>query len=124
MEWGNGWTDLGGVMERRFRVGAPLDSGGLTVNNFSLRTNPGNTTYLSGTYANPTVEARFSRDGGRLWGNWRQTSLGQQGEYRKQPRWLACGMFGQPGFLGEVRVTDPVDFRVSGANVNETYGGI
>ena len=124
LEWSSGWEDLGGVLERRFRAGFPLNSGGIIVDNFSLRTNPGNTTYLSGDYVNPAVEARFSRDGGRLWGAWRQAALGEQGDYRKQPRWMACGMFSQPGFLGEVRMTDPVDFRVSGVFVNEKYGGI
>jgi hypothetical protein len=123
-EWTTGWEDLGGEMERRFGGGFPLNSGGVTVDSFSLRTNPGNTTYLSGDYVNPTVEARFSRNAGRTWNAWRQTSLGVQGDYRKQPRWPACGMFGQPGFMFEVRVTDPVDFRVSGAFVNEPYGGV
>lgn len=124
LEWGNNWEDLGGTLERRFEAGIALNSGGLTVNNLSLRTNPGNTTYLTGTYANPTVEVRFSRDAGRTWGNWRQTSLGVQGDYRKQPRWLGCGMFSQPGFMCEFRVSDPVDFRVSDVLVNEPYGGV
>lgn len=124
LEWGGNWEDLGGVLERRFRAGVPLSSGGLTIDNLSLRTNPGNTTYLTGDYANPTVEVRTSRDGGRTWGVWRQAKMGAQGDYRSQPRWTALGMFSQPGFLSEFRIADPVDFRVSDVFFNEKYGGV
>jgi hypothetical protein len=119
----SGHADLGGVLERRFRAGAALDSGSVSASNIRLRTNPGQTSYLSGTYANPTVEMRTSRDGGQTWGNWRQASLGAQGEYRRQVEWRACGMFDHPGLLAEFRVTDPVSFRVSGVVANEGGGG-
>lgn len=122
--WSADFQDLGGVMERRFRAGFPLNSGGATIQNVSLRTNPGNTPFVTGTYANPTVEMRQSRDGGMTWGNWRGTSLGQQGQYRKKVQWTACGMAGQPSWLAEFRVSDPVPFRVSGVFVNEPWGGI
>lgn len=78
-----GHADLGGVLERRFRAGVPLDGGTLTVNNLRLRTNPGHATDLTGDYAEPQVEMRTSRDGGQTWGNWLPASLGRQGEYRK-----------------------------------------
>lgn len=123
MAWGSDWTDLGGVMDRRFRGGILLNSGGLTVNNFTIRTNPGETGYLTGTYADPSIEVRFSRDGGRSWGEWKRRSLGAQGEYRRLIRLNACGMFGHPGFMFEGRVSDPVDFRVSDVRINEPLGG-
>lgn len=124
LEWGDDFQDLGGVLERRFRAGFPLNSGGVVINNVALRTNPGQTPFLTGDYDTPTVEIRQSRDGGNTWGNWRGTSLGVQGEYRKKVGWTACGMAGQPSWLAEFRVTDPVPFRVSDVFFNEPWGGI
>lgn len=124
MVWGSGYLDLGGVLERRFRAGFPLNSGGVTVSNVVLRTNVGNTGYLVGDYANPVVEMRRSLDAGRTWGRWRPVSLGAQGEYRQKVQWTGCGMAGQPGWLSEFRVTDPVPSRVSDVLINEPWGGI
>lgn len=124
MQWGSNWEDLGGTLERRFRAGAPFNAGGLILSNVLLRTNPGSTDYLTGTYANPTVEMRSSRDGGRTWGNWRTTKLGEHGKYRKLVQWTACGMASRPGVLLEFRCSDPVDFRVSDVEVNSGFGGV
>ena len=123
LQFSDAHTDLDGVLERRFRAGLAFNSGSLSVNNIRLRTNPGQTPYLSGDYTNPSLEMRVSRDGGQTWGNWRQASLGAQGEYRKQVEFRACGMFDHPGILVEFRVTDPVPFRVSGVVANENSGG-
>lgn len=123
-QFSSAWVDLGGVLERRFRGGVPINAENLTVDNVTLRTNVGTTGYLAGDYANPVVSMRNSRDAGRTWGAWKPRSLGEQGEYRKAVRWFAQGDFGQPGYMVEFRVTDPVDFRVSGVFVNEGYGGI
>ena len=124
LEWGADFAELDGVLERRFRFGAVLNSSGVQVDNILLRTNPGNTPYLTGNYTTPVVEMRMSRNAGKTWGNWRARSLGAQGEYRKKVQWEGCGMHGQPGIFGEVRVTDPVPFRVSDLRMNEPYGGI
>jgi hypothetical protein len=123
LAWGSGYTDLGGVLERRIRAGLPINAGGMTVNNLIVRCNIGHTTYLSGTYSDPTLEARFSRDAGQTWSAWRSRSLGEQGKYRTKVQWTACGMFGQPGLLVEFRVTDPVNLRISDVLANEPYGG-
>lgn len=124
LEWDTGHLDLGGVLERRFRAGLPLNSGQLTVNNLVLRTNIGNTPFLTGDYAEPTVEVRFSRDAGRTWGSWKPRGMGEQGEYRKKVQWVQCGMFGQPGVMAELRMTAPSPLRVSDCLVNEPFGGI
>jgi len=123
LEWGSDNLDLGGVLERRFRGGFALNSGGVPIANILLRSNPGNTPYLTGTYADPSVEMRISRDAGNTWGSWRRKSLGAQGRYRKKLQWVACGVASQPGLLVEFRVTDPIDWRVSDVLFNEGYGG-
>lgn len=126
LAWGNAFTDAGAtdsVLERRFRAGMVINSGGIIVSNVGLRVNPGNTDALVGTYANPTVEMRQSRDNGKTFGSWKPQSLGQQGEYRTNVQWRACGMASRPGWIGEFRVTDPQPFRLSSVLVNEGYGG-
>lgn len=123
LAWGEGYTDIGGVLTRLFRSGFPLNSGGVTVNNVQLRSNVGQTPFLTGDYTDPSVEMRLSRDAGQTWGNWRATSLGVQGQYRKKVQWRACGMASQPGLLAEFRVTDPIPFRASSVLVNEPWGG-
>lgn len=124
MQWGVAHQDLGGVLERRFRAGFPLNSGGVTINNTILRTNVGQTPFLTGDYTVPTIEMRRSINGGQTWGNWRYASLGEQGRYRKKVQWTACGMAGHPGWLAEFRVSDPVGLRVSECLINEPFGSI
>lgn len=123
MAWGSGHLDLGGVLSRSFRAGMPVNSGGVTISNIILRSNVGQTPFLTGDYADPVVEMRVSRDAGQTWGRWRPKALGEQGKYRKKVRWGPCGMASQPGFLAEFRVTDPVPFRASDVLANEPYGG-
>ena len=123
LEWGSDQQDLAGVLERRFRAGLPLNGGGVSINNLRLRTNPGQTQFLSGNYTTPSVEMRQSRDAGQTWGNWSSASLGSQGSYRTQVQWRALGLASQPGFMAEFRVTDPVPFRVSDVLANEPWGG-
>lgn len=120
----SGHVDAGTVLERRFRFGFPINGGGVMIDNIMLRCNPGGTTYLSGDYADPVVELRLSRDAGHTWDEWRPATLGRQGKYRKKVMWVGLGMAASPGLLGEIRVTAPVDFRVSDVRVNEPYGGL
>lgn len=124
LEWGSGHSDTGATMlERRFRAGVPLNSGGFEVFNAGLRCDVGNTPFLSGDYANPVVEMRVSRDNGNTWGTWKRQTRGIQGEYRKNVQWRALGMASRPGWIGEFRVVDPAPFRVSDVYLNEPYGG-
>lgn len=123
LEFGDDYEELGGALERTFRAGLPINGGGVDIANVRLRTNPGQTPFLSGDYADATVEMRVSRDAGQTWGDWRSVSLGEQGEYRKRVEWRALGLASYPGFLAEFRVTDPVPFRVSGVFANEPWGG-
>ncbi len=123
LAFGDVWSDLDGPMERLWAAGKALNGGTLTVDNLRIRTNPGNTTYLTGQYADPVVEMRYSHDGGRTWGTWRTTKLGAMGEYRRSVEWRALGTFDAPGVLVQFRVTDPVDVRCSGVAINEDGGG-
>jgi len=123
LAFGSGHAELGGVLERRFRAGLPINGGGVDIANLRLRANAGQTPVLATDYADPVVEMRVSRDAGQTWGNWKQTALGRQGNYRKRIEWRALGQASAPGFVAEFRVTDPVPFRVSGVFVNEPFGG-
>lgn len=123
LAFGEDYEELGGVLERRFRAGLPINGGGIDIYNLRLRCNPGQTGFLVGDYAEPVIEMRLSRDVGQTWGNWKPAQLGAQGEYRKRVEWRALGQASQPGFFAEFRLTDPVPLRVAGVFVNEPFGG-
>ncbi len=122
LRWSDDYTEYGSL-ERLFRVWAPIDLETIVAHNIVLRVNPGRTPYTVGTYTNPRVEMRTSRDAGNTWSNWRTSEMGTIGQYRKQTKFLACGIFSYPGALAEFRITDPTPFRVSSVKVNEKYGG-
>lgn len=122
--WSDGYSDFSGVLERRFRAGMEITGGTEPLNNVIIRTNPGQTTFLTGGYSNPIIELRTSRDGGFTWGPWKQRRLGTQGSYQTKSIWTSLGAFAYPGVMIEFRVTDPVPFRVSGVSANELYGGL
>lgn len=123
VRWSDDYTDFDGVLERRFRAWAPLTADVLWLNNVVLRTNPGTTPYIVGDYTDPIVELRTSRDGGVEWQPWRHRTLGTQGKYRKKTFWNSLGQFSYPGVLVELRITDPVPFRVSALALNQPFGG-
>ena len=68
---------------------------------------------------NPVVEMRFSDDGGRTFSSWFQSILGPQGAYDYKAVWRSLGLIQQPGRLFEFAVSDPVNFTVEGASINE-----
>lgn len=123
VQWSSAYTDFDGVLERRFRAWQAITSESLMLNNVVLRTNPGTTPYITGNYTDPIVELRTSRDGGYEWQPWKQRTLGAIGKYRRKTFWSSLGQFTYPGVLVELRVTDPVPFRVSGLALNEPFGG-
>jgi hypothetical protein len=84
---------------------------------------PGQTPYLSGQGANPTLELRLSRDGGKTYGGWRSAPIGKQGNYRARTFWTRLGMIDEPGLVMEFRTTDPAPWTLSGVRVNELAGG-
>lgn len=123
VQWSDAYTDFDGSLERRFRAWMPLTAEVLKVNNIILRTNPGTTPYIVGDFTDPTVELRTSRDGGFEWQPWKQRTMGDRGRYRRKTFWNSLGQFSYPGVLVELRITDPVPFRVSALVMNERFGG-
>lgn len=117
-----GYVDADGVFERRFRAGSRLE-GVAIVDNLRLTAEVGTSDFLSGTYEEPLIEMRDSRDAGNEWSEWEAVSLGAQGSYRERPEWRALGMFDPPGMLFEFRMTAPVGFRLSAVEANASGGG-
>lgn len=118
----SGYVDAGGVFERRFRAGSRLE-GVAVINNLRLTAEVGTTGYLTGTYVEPLIEMRDSRDAGNTWSDWEAVSLGAQGAYRERVEWRALGMFDDPGMLFEFRMTAPTSFRLSAVEANASGGG-
>lgn len=124
VRWASNHEDFGGILERRFRAGLPITSGTFGLYSVELKTNPGRTPYTVGSYTNPTVELRTSKNGGETWTAYKEKAMGTQNTFRKTIRWTSLGFFGTPGVLVELRVTEPVPFRVSGLTANDSLATI
>jgi hypothetical protein len=114
----SGWKDLAQPLERRFTFATPLDQP-LSVNRVRLWANSGETL----TEISPQIELRVSDDQGKTWTDWDTDDLGAMGDYSRIPEWRALGMFSFPGLMGEGRVTDETDFRLSAVKINDPGGG-
>lgn len=126
LDWGGDYTEApatDGILERLCSAGFALNGGSLQISNVMARVNAGQTTQLTGDYAEPRMEMRVSRNAGQTWGKWKAQSLGRQGEYGKKVQWRGGGQASYPGFLAQFRCTDPVPLRVSSILINEPFGG-
>jgi hypothetical protein len=121
MGWSE-WDDMGVELERRLSFAQQLDEPA-SIDVIRVWANCGQTPLLTGQGTDPMIELRLSDDAGNTWGDWQDDRLGIQGEYRCVPEWRAQGMADFPGILGEIRVTDPVPFRLSAIKVNDQGGG-
>lgn len=119
----SGWDDDGGPLERLFTAGFPIKGGILPIDRLMVEANVGRTDLLAGQGSNPLIEMRYSRDAGATFSDWEAAPLGQQGEYRTIPEWRALGSADWPGFIAELRMTEPCGLRVSGVYINEPGGG-
>jgi hypothetical protein len=124
LEWNDSYSDFDDILERRFRAGVLLTNETLRIDKLTIHGNPGQTPYVINAYTDPLVEMRTSKDGGYEWTPWKPRHLGVQGKYRRLVEYRALGMFSFPGFIAEIRVTDPVPFRVSGIKINEVGGSV
>jgi hypothetical protein len=75
---------------------------------------------VSGQGSNPLISLRFSDDGARTWGSYHTKSLGALGKYKTRVRWTRLGSSYDRVY--EITVTDPVPFRIMGANLGLTDG--
>jgi hypothetical protein len=117
------FSDDAAPIYKLFTAFQPVQDGSYTLDVIHLDADFGSTPSLQGQGADPVVELRTSRDGGRTWGDWRQSSLGRQGQYRARAMWRRFGSFDAPGGIFEIRCTDPLRFRVSAVRSNEAQGG-
>jgi hypothetical protein len=115
----SGWAEGASPLAREFTAAIPLTSSQI-IDSIELEANAGASDDLT---LDPVVEMRYSRDRGETWSNFRPSSLGKTGQYRKRPKWRRLGMFDAPGVLIHCRVTDAVPFRVSGAIGSESSAG-
>lgn len=119
----SGDDDDGGEIARIFTAGNELEAPTI-VNHLRLHCETGSSEHLTGQYADPPLEMRLSRDGGRTWEDWRTATLGTQGQYGKRVAWFGLGMFNFPGMIFQFRITAPVGFRATTVTVNDGFGGI
>jgi len=119
---GYGTENDEGIVERILTAGERL-LGPKTYDSVTVECNVGTTPFVSGDYVDPVLEFRTSDDGGNLWTDWEQDTLGEQGDYRKIVEYRALGMFNLPGSLFQIRLADPVDLRVSGFYDNQNAKG-
>jgi hypothetical protein len=110
------------AFERVFHAGF-ITSNVTPVDNVIVEINSGSTPIETGLGSDPVLEMRFSRDGGRSFGNWRSARMGAKGQYRRIARFGGCGSFGAPGALFEFRCTENVPLRVSAVRYNESLAG-
>lgn len=114
-------TDTDGNGIRRLRRPPALRQEGkrLIINRFApyLETGLG---LISGQGSNPQLMLRCSQDGGKTWGTERWRTAGALGAYQTQPDWWGLGSARQ--WQPELVVTDPVPWRILGADVDVTVG--
>ncbi len=68
---------------------------------------------------NPSVDMRFSDDGGRTWSSWLPGHLGFAGQYDYKATWRYLGLMSSPGRYFEWTVSDSVPFTITDATYNE-----
>jgi len=69
------------------------------------------------------LQMRWSDDQSRTWSDWKEAVTGFGGQYRKRVRFRRLGMIDAPGRVFEFRMTDPVEIRFSGVEMNPAGGG-
>ncbi len=114
------YTDNGLPIVGVLTCGAPITGERVIVDMLRVEMATGYAT-ATGQGSDPVINIRFSRDGGQVWGPWREDGLGLAGNYGKRVKFNRCGQFQGPGILAELRVSDPVPRRVSGVYINEPF---
>lgn len=123
-KFGTTFKDASAQLEGYFTAVIPISGGTLPIDNLRIDMNTGHTEPLSGDDATPVMEMRASRDRGNSFTDWREASIGAQGEFRTRAMWRRLGMFDPPGAVFEFRVTDQSPRAITGAYINEAGGGL
>lgn len=117
-------TDSGNVEHPRlFSAGLPLQTQPQPIGNLVVSGNNGAAQVETGEAADPLLEMRYSRDGGRTFSEWRSAKWGAMGEYKRRARYGSCGMFHPPGFLAVFRMLACTPLRVDAIKANEPLAG-
>lgn len=123
-ETGDIWT----LLDQPFSMDEPIIEAKWTtmidqegfLDNLSLDMSTGKETDLT---AEPIVEVRVSRDQGETYSDYRGSSIGKTGQYRKRAVFRRFGMVDGDGMMLDFRITDPTMRRISALKVNEGQGG-
>lgn len=100
--------------------GLPITGASKPCNSFSANVATGWTREARASL--PSMEMRYSDDGGNLWGQWLPCDLGRRGQYGQEVAWRRLGMMKQPGKIFHIRCGDDTVYRFSYARVNEAFG--
>lgn len=111
--------DDGTAMERVFSAVLPAEAP-VSCDCLEVQLSPGTTPITSEP---AIVRMRWTDDQGRTFTDWKQNTTGFGGEYRKRVRFRRLGMADAPGRLFEVSMTDAVNVRFSGVELNPPLGG-
>ncbi len=111
------FTDYGGAMTRQASAFIKVEEGRPRCDSLVLHgvMGVGNP---SDPGSSPTVEMRYSDDGGRMFSKWRPGALGPMGRYLTRAYWQRLGLMRAPGRLVEVRCSDPVNVVFSHLELN------
>ena len=116
----NALTDGPDPIARLFSAAIPTGGGGFSLDSVLLDMSTGGAALV----VDPVVEMRRSGDGGRTWGNWRQASVGKQGQYQRRIAFRRLGHIEEPGVVMEFRMTDAAPWRISRVRVNDANGAV
>lgn len=113
----NIYTDDGGTITWIASAFIPQPGGTTRCENIVLQGARGVGT-TTGNGSDPVCEMRFSTTQGRGFNSWKSASLGAIGQYGKKAQWRALGTIYEPGWMVEIRTTDPVLATASGLLLN------
>jgi hypothetical protein len=117
-------TDSGfDEMRRVFSAGLPLNTQPMPIGNVIVSGNNGAAQVETGEQADPYLEMRVSRDGGRTFPISKSARWGQMGEYLRKARFGSCGSFNPPGFLAEFTLLACTPLRIDSVRANEDLAG-
>lgn len=96
---------------RRKRISSPQYSDNLliSIDTLELKMSTGNATGY-GDGSNPTINMRYSVDGGHVWSSEVPREFGKIGEYNKPVRWNRLGMGRE--WVVEFTIIEPIDFAI------------